>query len=281
MNRSVALLLIIFGVIQCTRKDSVSTLPQEADTAQVVRARPENDTVPENQSYRNCSCDRELEIFNYYTDLTISNNSTQHPFHPDSLLKWRDNPARLNVRSLGLTDFDTIPAELGIFENVESVYFMGINRTHIHGLEIFPQLRILKTEHADIHFNGNATWLRNLEVIYSNKTRFSGFTSFRQLPNLREVRLSFSGFDSFPADLEKLKCLIYVQIGAHTFGDIDLSTLDLSNLKCLRYIEFNTSRENIKGIPAGMDHIGAVNISHPNLTKTEKAKLKKFRSRAD
>ena len=69
-------------------------------------------------------------------------------------------------------------------------------------------------------------WIKNIEVIHANKTKFSGLNSFNQMPNLREVKLSFSGFDSFPSDFNNLRYLSYFQSGAHTFCEIDLNQLD-------------------------------------------------------
>lgn len=220
-----------------------------------------------------CSCGWGTEKFTYYTDLMFSNNGK--PFNLDSLTKWIDNPERLKIKSLRLRDFDTIPSEMSIFENVESVYLEAINHKNVQGLEIFPRLRILKAEEERFELNEHTKWIENVEVIHANKTKFSGLKSFNQMRNLREIKLNFSGFDIFPSDFDNLKCLSYFQTGAHTFCEIDLTLLDFTEMPCLKSVEFQSWRENMKGIPNGLKNIKTVKISHPNLTKTEKEELKK------
>ncbi len=207
----------------------------------------------------------------YNTDLTFSNNGKV--FNLDSLTKWINNPARLKIKSLRLRDFDTIPSEMSIFVHVESIYLEAINHKNVQGLEIFPNLRILKAEEERFEFSEYTKWIKNIEVIHANKTKFIGLKSFNQMPKLKEVKLNFSGFDTFPSDFEDLKCLSYFQTGAHTFCELDLSQLNFSKMPCLEYVEFQSWRENIKGIPNGIDKIKTIKISHPNLTKTEKEKL--------
>lgn len=220
-----------------------------------------------------CNCNWTLERFTHYTDLSFSNNGK--PFSLDSLTKWIDNPERLKIKSLSLKDFDTIPAEMSIFENVESVYLYAINHKNVQGLEVFPKLRILKAEEERFEFSDETKWIEKLEVIHVNKTKFSGIKSFNQMPNLRELKISFSGFDSFPQDFSNLTCLTYFQTGAHTFCEIDLGQLNFSEMRCLKYAEFQSWRENLKGVPKGIEHVKTVKISHPNLTEKEKEKLGK------
>ncbi|KXX66939.1 hypothetical protein [Flammeovirga sp. SJP92] len=220
-----------------------------------------------------CNCNWVAEKMTHYTDLTFSNNGKH--FNTDSLTKWMDNPERLKIKSLRLKDFDTIPSEMAIFENVESVYLEAINNKNVQGLEVFPRLRILKAEEERFEFSEETKWIRNIEVIHVNKTKFSGLKSFKQIPKLREIKLSFSGFDNFPSDFETLKCLSYFQTGAHNFCEIDLTQLDFSKMACLKYVEFQSWRGNLNGIPSGIGKIEKVKISHPNLTKEEKEELNK------
>ncbi|PIQ16231.1 MAG: hypothetical protein COW67_04125 [Flavobacteriales bacterium CG18_big_fil_WC_8_21_14_2_50_32_9] len=220
-----------------------------------------------------CNCDWIAEKLTHYTDLTFSNNGK--PFNLDSLTRWIGNPDRLKIKSLRLRDFDTIPSEMSIFENVETIYLEAINHKNVQGLEVFPKLRILKAEEERFELSEHTKWIKNIEVIHVNKTKFSGLKSFNQMPNLRVLKLSFSGFDTFPSNFNNLKCLSYFQTGAHTFCEIDLTKLDFSEMTCLKYVEFQSWRENIKGIPNGIEKVKTVKISHPNLTNTEKEKLKK------
>lgn len=220
-----------------------------------------------------CDCEWEVKNLAHYLDLTFSNNGIK--FNKDTLIEWNKNPKRLMIKSIRLIDFDTIPNEMKIFKNVERISIRGVNSNGIVGLEMFPKLRILETEMLwEFDLSNSPKWLNNIEVIHSNKTKFVGLNSFKQLPNLKELKISFSGFEPFPKDFESLKCLNYFQTGAHRFGDIDLNKINLSNMNCLEYVEFHTWWENLKGIPKGIDNISKVKIHHGNLTKKEKEILK-------
>jgi hypothetical protein len=97
-----------------------------------------------------------------------------------------------------------------------------------------------------------------------------------QMPGLKEMKLSFSGFDAFPSDFDSLKCLSYFESRAHAFCQVDLALLNLAEMKCLKYIEFQSRSDNMNGIPNGIDDIKTVKMGHPNLTKKEKEELKKI-----
>jgi len=221
---------------------------------------------------KTCSCEDKVEELPFYTDLTFSNNGK--PFNLDSLDRWKNNPDRFKIKSLRLIDFDTIPAEMAMFENVEYIFVEAINYKNIQGLELFPKLKIIRAEEERFIIDNNSTWISKIEIFHANKTEISGLKSFKQMPNLKQMKISFSGFDVFPADFSSLKCLNYFQTGAHTFGEIDLSNLDLSEMPCLKFVEFHSWRTNLKGIPTGLEHIETVKINHGNLTKDEKEKLK-------
>ncbi len=251
--------------IQLIELDTSTIFPVGIKVSKSIR---KNKSVPNDT----CRCDWNLEKINQHTDLTFSNNGK--PFNLDSLSKWINNSEAFKIKSLRLIDFDTIPPEMSIFKNVESVYLEAINFKNVQGLDVFPKLKILKAEEERFKINENAKWMKRIEVIHINKTSFSGLISFDQMPNLREIRMSFSGFDTFPSDFENLKCLTYFQTGAHTFGEIDLTKLDFTNMPCLRHVEFQSWKKNILGIPNGLKKVETVKISHPNLTDSEKEKVK-------
>lgn len=272
------IILIIFSVqfFQCTLKrtdknDSTYLKSELENKSNEIEQLKTHDSIPFEAP--SCECNWVIQEISHHTDLSFSNNG--RPFEIDFLSKWKNNPERFKIKSLRLIDFDRIPNEMAIFENVNSVYLEGINHRNVKGLEIFPKLRILKAEDENFIINEETKWLNKIEVIQVNKTKFIGIKSFNELPNLREVRFSFSGFDTWPTDFEKLNCLTYFQTGAHTFGSINLSELDFQNMKCLRYVQFQSWEKNIKGIPSGIEHIEVVKISHPNLTLKEKDKLNK------
>lgn len=271
----ILIIVLIFQSCQQKSEDKSSGYSQLDETTKEMETNLKSDSSLiqniEMNDKDSCDCDWVVNKLSHHADLTFSNNG--NPFNLDSLTKWIDNPARLNIRSLRLIDFDTIPKEMSIFENVESVYLEAINHKNVQGLEVFQRLRIIKAEEERFELNEDTKWIKNIEVIHVNKTKVSGLRSFNQMPNLREIKLSFSGFDTFPSDFENLKCLSYFQTGAHTFCEIDLAQLDLTKLPCLKYVEFQSWRENLNGIPSGIEKIETMKISHPNLT--EKKELNK------
>jgi len=280
MKQIVISFIILLGLFSCSspekNKNDLSSLKlnrnkiQSKDTIQInPRAKAINknlyDTIIENK----CNCNWEVEKLSYYLDLTFSNNGTN--FSLDTLNEWKDNPKRLKIKSIRLIDFDTIPKEMGIFENVERISLRGINSQHITGLEVFPKLKILETDMLwEFDLSNAQKWLRGIEVIHSNKTKFIGLKSFNELPNLKELKISFSGFVPFPKDFSNLKCLNYFQSTAHRFGEIDLNKIDLTKMPCLKYVEFHSWWKNLKGIPRGIEKIEKVKIHHGNLTENEK-----------
>ena len=229
-----------------------------------------NKTLIENK----CDCNSGVRKLSHHLDLTFSNNGGK--FSLDTLFKWKSNPKRLKIKSLYLIDFDTIPNEMKIFENVERISLRGINSNNIFGLEMFNKLKILETQMLwEFDLSNNPKWLKNIEIIHSNKTKFIGLKSFKQLPNLKEIVISFSGFEPFPKDFESLKCLKHFQTSAHRFGEINLNNIDLNKMNCLDYVEFHSWWKNIRGIPKGIRNVKKVIIHHGNLTKSEKEILKK------
>lgn len=279
MNRKIFNILLIALTFQsCLQKNESNTntyLKADKVTKEIKKqiSYDSNPTVENDNLKYTCDCNWVAEKMNHITDLSFSNNGKA--FSLDSLTRWSDSTAKLKIKSLTLKDFDTIPSEMAIFENVESVYLEAINNKNVQGLEVFPKLRILKAEAERFDFNKEPKWIKKIEVIHANKTKFSGLKSFSQMPRLREVRLSFSGFDVFPIDFDSLKCLSYFETGAHTFCDIDLAKLNFTELNCLKYVEFQSWRENLNSIPIGIEKIKTVKISHPNLTHKEKEKLNK------
>lgn len=279
MIKRISIFFIATFIFQSCQQGSENSLNQSNplnDSSRVISDSLTSDTnsivLLETALDKTCSCEDEVEELPFYTDLTFSNNGK--PFDLDSLERWKNNPEKFKIKSLRLRDFDTIPVEMALFENVEYIFIEAINYNNTQGLELFPKLRKIRAEGERFLIDENSAWISKIEIFHANKTEISGLKSFKQMPNLKEMKISFSGFDVFPSDFSSLKCLNYFQTGAHTFGEIDLSKLDLSEMPCLKFVEFHSWRTNIKGIPTGIDQIETVKISHGNLTKTEKEKLK-------
>lgn len=226
-----------------------------------------------NKKIESCDCEWKVKKMSHYADLKFSNNRT--PFSLDSLNKWKYSPKSLEIKSILLVDFDTIPTEMGVFKNIERIRVRGVNSNNIRGLEVFSKLRIIETEMLwEFDLSNTPKWLEKIEVIHANKTKFIGLNSFKQLPNLRELKISFSGFEPFPKDFISLKCLSHFETGANRFGSIDLKEIDLSKMPCLEYVEFHSWWKNITGIPKGIESVEKIKIHHGNLTKKEKEKEK-------
>lgn len=235
---------------------------------------PEVVKISESNLVDTCSCQSTKQRHKSYKRLIFSNNlNGSESFTIDSIAKWKDKPERFQVKSLLLRDFDSLPAQLQIFENVVHVWILGTGLQKIKGLHIFPNLKILEAEGITLKLNSDAKWLTNIEVIRVNKTRIAGLKSFKLLPNLKELTLSFSGFDSFPDDFSSLACLSVFEMGAYTFGEVDLAQIDLLNKPCLKKITLQSWRKNMTGIPKGIANVNSITVSHPNLTNAEKKVL--------
>ncbi len=88
--------------------------------------------------------------------------------------------------------------------------------------------------------------------------------------------LSFSGFDESTSDFESLLCLKSFEIGAYTFGRLDLAQINVNKMPCLNIFYINSWQNNLTGIPIGLNKIKKFRIHHSNLTKAEKVLLNKW-----
>lgn len=259
---------IILALSTCLLLFQCKQVPEENQSANVITSKEIQSSLPDSI----CSCDSTKAKLNFHSDLTFSNNGT--PFDPKALTPWVNNPKAKTIKSLALIDFDTIPEDMKEFDQVSKVFLRAINHKNVQGLEHFPNLKYLIAEEERFVWDSTTTWISQLQVIIANKTSISGLKSFGQMPHLRQILLSFSGFDEFPKDLGSLECLSFVEMGAHTFGTINLSKIDFSQSDCLKEIEFHSWRENLSGLPKGLKNIPQAKINHPNLTQEEKALLR-------
>ncbi|KAA3622837.1 MAG: hypothetical protein DWQ02_25495 [Bacteroidetes bacterium] len=232
---------------------------QVAEKDQVAQTAPlkENQTALPDST---CTCDTLKAKLNFHSDLTFSNNG--RPFDTLVLAPWKNNPDSKKITSLTLIDFDTIPQAMKVFDQVDKVFLQAINHKNVQGLEHLPNLKYLVAEEERFQWDSTTTWIQNLEVIIANKTSIAGLNSFRRIPNLKQILLSFSGFEEFPQDIGFLECLSFVDIGAHTFGSIDLSKINFSQSNCIQEIAFHSWHKNITGLPIGWENIPNVNINH-------------------
>ena len=221
---------------------------------------------------KKCKCDKNINDLSLSTDLTINKNEVDF----DTLLTSNSFEIE-NIKSIKLCGYDTIPKDFKIFKNVETVLITpSIDMVNFSGvgLENFPKFRNLSIFATIVDLTNNPKWLRQVEIFEAQKSHISGLKSFKQMPNLRKMELRYSGFDSFPKNFESMHCLNSFQLIAYSFNVIDLSKIDLSKLPCLKYIEFHSWDKGFIGIPKGIESVEKVKISHGNLTKDEKNKLK-------
>jgi len=91
---------------------------------------------------------------------------------------------------------------------------------------------------------------------------------------LIEFKFEGTSFNTFPTDFNSLQCLKYFK--THSSNDlIDLSKIDLSKMPCLEFVQFHSWRDNLSGVPKGINQVKTVKVTHTNLTDEEKIKLKK------
>lgn len=251
-------------------KELIDSLSADSTTAvSVVDSLTSIDTVElDTIKQLMCECNNKTSKVPNRADLEFD----FYKFNVDSLSAWKGEKA-LEVSSLSLDGFDTIPNDFKIFKNVETLILGYIDWDTVTVGDIFPNLKQIKLWGKFLDVSNNPKWLETVEVIHAQKSQIIGLKSFKQTPNLIEFEVAFSGFDSFPSDFTSLKCLKYFQIAAHFYGTIDLSNITLDKMPCLHFVEFQTWGDGISGIPLGIENVKTVKVPHANLTAEEKATL--------
>lgn len=180
------------------------------------------------------------------------------------------------VKKIHFVGFDTIPHKYALFKNVNTVISESSN---VGGLDIFPLLDSLYLIESGGIINEQEDWLKKIKMLDVHKTySIKGITSFKDIPLLEELVLSYSGFNIFPSDLESLKYIKKIILGAYTGAKINLNLINLEKLPSLQYMEIISWSNNLSGIPSGIKHSNLLKliIQHPNLTPKEKQSLKAF-----
>jgi len=228
-----------------------------------------------------CNCDPITYDGGFNTDIRFTNSNYDRTKNKDRYLKWKQDSLVNTIKSIRFSLYDTIPAKYAVFKNVERLFIHS--REGIHGLDQFPKLKTVQFFGSFVDLNTDENWLRNIEVLTAGKTRFTGLTSFSQMPNLKVLDLDFSGFDQFPTEIEMLSCLTEIRFKAYLFGKLNLSNLNFAENKCLRKIELHTWRKTLEGFPKGLAdlELDALDISHPKLTDLEKEKLEQLKARLE
>ncbi|MEL6656171.1 MAG: hypothetical protein AAFR36_06980 [Bacteroidota bacterium] len=223
-----------------------------------------------------CACRPVDYTNNYSTDLGFHNSERSRRKNEELFNEWSQDSLAGQIKSINFSEFDTIPSKYAVFSNVERVTIYS--RTGIYGLDIFPKLKVVEFFASVVNFDTDENWPSQLKVLTGEKSTFSGMESFRRAPNLQVIHLAYSGFDTFPPDLDQLSCLQELTLGAYRVGVIDLTTLDLSKNACLKKATFQTWYNTLSGLPKGLSksNLEELKIHHQQLTETEKEELKRI-----
>ncbi len=222
-----------------------------------------------------CNCKKyENRNLNLNCDILFSDNANE--FNIEMLKKWEDIKKCDKVKSISFTDFDTIPKAFKRFRNVEKLRIVCINKHNTFGFHYFPKLKELILEETKLIITDSTLWISKIEKLTTNKTELKGIKSFRQFKNLKELNMSFSGFDQFPDDFNSLNQLKFISLVGHTFGSINLIEIDFNKLKQMEYFEVNCWFDKIRGLPLGLNKKVCTKINYEGILKINKKKLNKF-----
>lgn len=218
------------------------------------------------------------------SDISFQNHYPSDKINQEKFEKWSNDTLKLKVTSISFSHFDTIPEKFKVFINVEKVTLQDVLTKDwrqgkiIHGLDMFPKLKTVVFWGSSIHLDPTAKWLKKVEVLHAEKTNIQGIKDFSEIPNLHVLYLAYSSFNEFPKNIESLKCLSELTLGAYSFGNINLTDIDLSQLPCLKKLDIVTWSNNMTGIPEGLEtsNLQTVKIHHQKLTQTEKDIIKKI-----
>ena len=178
--------------------------------------------------------------------------------------RYAHDSIRLSIKSIKLSGFDTIPAMMQVFKNVEQIRLSGIaalfgKAALLKGLDQFPRLIFLDIEGCHVTIDSTDNPLKNLELLIISKSKVKGISSFRQIPRLKTLLIGHAGFDVFPKDFNSLTCLQVLNIEEYKFGIgcVDLRGMNLADFKCLRKLRVWGGSS---GLPQGLDSAGNVEL---------------------
>lgn len=259
-------LLVLIDTVINNKVDRIAL----QDTHTTITESP-NDRLP------TCACKKRSYKRNPSTQLTFQAATPQK----NTLLieEWINNPEIATIKSLRLMGYDTIPKSLAIFKQVNKVVLTNV-RGALTGLDIFPKLKELHFFGCQISLNSQEQWAKRVQILAAQKTIFSATSSFSTFSNLKIIDFAFSGFKTFPSDLETLSCLQVLHFNAYINGSkndpLDLAQIDLHLFPCLRRVSFQSWQNALIGLPKGTlaPSLERVQINHGNLTEEEKITLK-------
>lgn len=258
--------LIISG---CTPGTSTEKYSDNNDTASgknpATSTIAATDTLPESEGIT-CDCNPAPKYDSQKITVSFSHwNYLNRRQEFDSLYRrYAHDSIRLRVKAIELYGFDTIPAMVQVFKNVEHFYLIGTGElfgkaARLKGLDSFSGLSSLNIEGCNLILDSTESWLKNLEVFFMSKSKVKGISSFKQLPRLKALLIGHSGFDVFPRDFNSLLCLQELNIEEYKFGIgcMDLRNMNLTHFKCLRKLRVWGGSG---GLPQGLDSAGNVEL---------------------
>jgi hypothetical protein len=270
--------LLLFVSASCNHKTAETETPEATTDTTITRDILSLEPFQEESVTKDaCECrPQKFEKHLFRADI-VFNNNYPGKLDLDTLQYWVNNPDRLKIRSIELIGFDTIPEEMGIFENVEELEIRMGMRPSVVGLGHFPKLKFLNAEECYFFVDSSSVWLSNLEVLVAIKSKIIGLESFGQMKHMRELRLSYSGIEPLPSCFEKMKCLEHFVLGV-PISKVDLNQFDFTEMSCLDFVQILSWNNLITGIPKGVSSVEIVKISHPSLTQEEKERLRSRQS---
>tara|TARA_B100000029_G_C17477019_1_gene924141 strand:- start:25 stop:1026 length:1002 start_codon:yes stop_codon:yes gene_type:complete len=180
------------------------------------------------------------------------------------------------TKTITLHGFDSIPAEFGIFENVEKVIIAYGKGTK--GLDIFPKLKFVNFRMSwSVKIDENEKWLRNIKKLSLQKSRIYNLSSIGLFENLTHLTMNFSGFVGLVPNFDTLKCLNSLMITFNRGDIIELEKIDLGKMPCLKYLHL--SADGLKGIPLNIknSNLDYIYVKHSHLTKAEMNIIKEYK----
>lgn len=268
MWKTISCFLSILFLVACspetTQEDPSTSSPPIVNTDNSNAATEKNTNTEESILICDCKADKKHDSQSIRVSFSHWNYLNDKAEFDSIYRQYRHDSICLRIKALTLNGFDTVPAMMHVFKNVEHLYLVGSGQlfgkpAQLAGLNQFPKLISVNIEGCNINIDSTDTWLKKLEALLMIKSKVKGIRSFKQLPHLKSLVIGHSGFDSFPKDLDALTCLREIDIEEYKFGigHIDLRHMKLHHFTCLKKLRVWGGGA---GLPQGLDSIGKIEL---------------------
>lgn len=199
------------------------------------------------------------------------------------LKKYSSDSLKSNVKKIGikLSQFDSFPKELFTFQNVKNVSIHSAYDNVPLDLSGFLNLTQLEVDGSHLAIDNKSEWLKRIKYITMRKSAVKGIKKLSELSGLKGIEIHYSGFLHADFDLENLSCLELFRANSYLIHindeNIDFSRIDASKLPCLKGFSWKSYSKG-KGILSNIEdsNLEYLSISHANITKEEKERMKQF-----